>query len=173
VILETRRLRLRTWRSSDVVPYNKHCNTAAVMEHLGGVLTLRQVRAEVRWFQRHQKRYGHTFWVVERRRDEELLGFCGIITLTERDSPLRELHETGWRIRADMWRRGYGFEAASAVMELAERRFQGEHLVARISKRNAASQALARKLGMRREQKMEKAQAKVDDELAVFRAEGW
>jgi RimJ/RimL family protein N-acetyltransferase len=168
-VFTTRRLRLRTWRGSDVAPYSKHCNTDKVMENLGGVMTLKHVRAEVQWFQRHQDRYGHTFWVVERKRDRAFLGFCGIITITDRESPLRELHEIGWRIRADMWRRGYAFEAASAVMDWADDRLKGEHLVARINKRNVASQALASKLWMRRQRKLERAQARIDATLAVFR----
>lgn len=49
-ILTTRRLRLRTWLASDIASYHRHCNTEEVMHFLGGVVPLRDVRDEVRWF---------------------------------------------------------------------------------------------------------------------------
>jgi len=168
-ILTTRRLRLRTWLASDALAYHKHCNTDDVMHFLGGVMSLRQVRAEVRWFQWQQAQYGHTFWLVERKRDIALLGFCGIIRITETSSPMYGALEIGWRIRADMWRRGYAFEAASAVMDWAEPRFEREHLVARIDKGNVASERLARKLYMRRDRKRERAEALAGAGANVFK----
>lgn len=168
-ILTTKRLRLRTWRTSDAAAFHAHCNTHEVMKYLGGKVPLRHVRREVRWYQEDQARHGHTFWVLERKRDKALLGFCGIIRVPERDSPLHGLLEIGWRIRADMWRRGYACEAAAGVVDWAEWELSGETLYARIHRENVASQALAKKLGMRRARVMERKQARLDAELWVFR----
>ena len=168
-IITTKRLRLRNWQLSDVASYNKHCNTAAVMEYLGGVVPSRSVRAEVRWYQWHQERYGFTYWALERKRDNMLLGFSGIIVVPDPDSPLRGKLEIGWRMRADQWRRGYSYEAVEAVIEWAEWERPGDTLYARVHKHNAASQALARKLGMRRARALEAKQRPFDRELFVFR----
>ncbi len=168
-ILTTRRLRLRTWLTSDVAAYYRYCNTPDVMTYLGGKVPLRSVRYEVRWYIQDHARHGHTFWVIERRRDHGLLGFAGIIRVAEADSPLDGKLEIGWRVRADMWRRGYAQEAAEAVIDWAEWELPGDWLYARIHKDNQASQGLARKLGMRRARKMEARQATVDEELLVFR----
>lgn len=168
-ITTTRRLRLRTWLASDASSYHKHCNTDDVMHFLGGVMTLRQVRDEVRWLQWQQRMFGHTFWLVERKRDSSLLGFCGLIRVTETDSPIRGTLEIGWRIRADMWRNGYAFEAASAVMLWANAQSPVEPVFARIHKHNTASELLARKLLMRRDRKLESKQAQVDASLNVFK----
>lgn len=172
-IVTTRRLRLRTWRESDSEAYNAHCNSHEVMKYLGGKVPLRHVRREVRWYQEDQARHGHTFWALERRRDKALLGFCGIIRVPERDSPLHGLLEIGWRIRADMWRRGYAYEAAAAVVDWAEWELTGEMVYARIHRENVASQALAKKLAMRRAYVMERKQARVEAELRVFRRALW
>lgn len=154
-LLTTRRLRLRSWKIEDAGAYGQHCNTEAVMRYLGGVMAMRDVRAEVRWFQSQEHRNGHTYWVVERNFDGALLGFCGVITVEEPESGMQGLLELGWRIRADMWRRDYAFEAASAVVEWARQNRSTERLYARIHQQNEASQALARKLGMRRDRKLE------------------
>lgn len=168
-ILTTRRLRLRTWRASDSAPFHTHCNTHDVMKYLGGKAPLRHVRREVRWYMQDHEKHGHTFWALERKRDKALLGFCGIIRVPESDSPLLGLLEIGWRIRADMWRRGYASEAAAAVIDWAQWELPAETLYARIHRDNAASQALAKKLAMRRARVMEAKQARVEAELWVFR----
>lgn len=168
-VITTRRLRLRKWLMSDVEAYHQHCNTDAVMKYLDGTSTKREVRREVRWYQQHEARHGHTFWLAERKSDNALLGFCGIIRVWERESPLDGKLEIGWRIRADQWRRGYAYEAALAVVDWAEWELPGDWLYARIHRDNIASQGLARKLDMRRARVMGAQQARVDPALFVFR----
>jgi RimJ/RimL family protein N-acetyltransferase len=148
-ILTTRRLRLRTWRHSDAQAYHRHCNTADVMEHLGGVMTPRQLKLEVRWFMRHQERHGITFWVVERKRDRAFLGFCGLIRVSETSSTVLGKLEIGWRIRSDMWRCGYAYEAAQAALKYGQDHYT-ERIISRVVPSNAASRGLMLKLGMKR-----------------------
>ena len=167
-VISTRRLRLRNWRTTDVDAYHEHCNTDAVMAYLDGTSTKREVRREVRWYQQHQARHGYTFWVVERKSDRALLGFCGIIRVWERTSPLDGKLEIGWRIRADKWRRGYAHEAATAVIDWAEWELAGERLYARIHCDNIASQGLAKKLGLKRRRPLEARQSVLDEHLWVF-----
>lgn len=57
--------------------------------------------------------------------------------------------EIGWGVNADRRRRGYAFEAAVAVMRWAAGQPGVRQFSATIPKDNVASQALARKLGMR------------------------
>ena len=168
-ILTTRRLRVRNWLPADLEAYHERCNTVEVMEYLDGPSTKREVRREVAWYQQHQARFGHTFWVVERKWDRALLGFCGIIRVWERQSPLDGKLEIGWRIRADKWHRGYALEAATGVIDWAEWELPGEVLYARIHQDNAASQGLARKLGMRRARILEARQLPDEQILKVFR----
>jgi RimJ/RimL family protein N-acetyltransferase len=142
-IVTTQRLRLRTWRASDAQAYNAYCNNADVMEHLGGVMTPRQLRLEVRWFINHQKRYGITFWVMERKRDRAFLGFCGLIRVTETNSTVLGKIEIGWR------RRGYAYEAAEATLKYGQGRF-AEPIVSRVAPANVGSWGLMSKLQMKR-----------------------
>ena len=148
-ILTTRRLRLREWHFSDARSYHRYCNTEAVIKHLGGTVSFRSVRAEVAWFIAEAKRHGHTFWVVERKRDRMFIGFCGIIKVPDRRSPFRGELEIGWRISDDQSRRGYAHEAARAVIAWTAKNKRGQQVIARIAPENRRSQRLARKVGMR------------------------
>ena len=168
-IISTRRLNLRTWRMSDVASYHRHCNTQAVMTYLGGVVSQSAVKHEVRWFKRDQARNSHTFWAMERKRNKALLGFCGIIRVRERDTPVAGKLEIGWRLRADAWGHGYASEAAEAVIDWAEWELPDELLLARIHQYNDASQALARRVGMRRARAIEARLTDHDAEHYVFR----
>ena len=78
-MIETGRLVLRDWREADIDPFIRHLNKPAVMRWLGGVKTRPFLEGVVRErFMRWQREHGHTFWVVERKADGELLGFCGL-----------------------------------------------------------------------------------------------
>lgn len=150
-VLTTRRLRLRTWRASDVAPYNRNCNTSQVMDvWLGGVVSPRRLKLEVRYFQRGQERDGYTFWVIERKRDKAFVGFCGLIRVRERRSSVLGEVEIGWRIRADMWRKGYAEEAAVATLKYGFAKLNCERIISRVSPGNVASRGLMGKLGMHR-----------------------
>lgn len=138
------------------------------MRWLGGVQTKQQLRDDVAYFAAMDKRAGFTFWVVERRRDKSFLGFVGIIRIEEDDCPFVGEVEIGWRLRQSVWRRGYGFEAASAVLEQAFSKLELARVVSRTSKRNIASIALMRKLGMRRHRAMDYRPLIASHKLAVF-----
>lgn len=148
-ILTTRRLRLRTWRGGDATAYDQHCNIDDVMEHLGGVMTPSRLKLEVKWLIRNQQRDGISFWVIERKRDHAFVGFCGLIRVRETSSNLFGRIEIGWRVRSDMWRRGYAYEAAQAVLNYGTEHF-AEQIISRVSPGNVASRGLMHKLGMRR-----------------------
>lgn len=154
-VLTTRRLRLRTWRKTDIGKYDRYCNTDQVMEWLGEILTARQLRIEYDYFQKQLARNGFTFWVVERKRDRSFLGFCGIIKVTERSSTIQGQVEIGWRIRADQWRKGYAQEAAAAVMQKSLTDLGIRIVYSRIAEGNQPSRRLAEKLGMRRGQALD------------------
>jgi RimJ/RimL family protein N-acetyltransferase len=149
VILETDRLRLRTWAPSDAEAFDQTCNTAAVTRWLGDVQTRDELNDDVGYFIDCQRNYGHTFWVVERRDDEAFLGFCGFVIIPDKDSTVKGELEIGWRIRPDEWRKGYAEEAARACIEWAAHKFSVARFVSRTAQSNFPSQRLMRKLGMR------------------------
>jgi len=147
--LETPRLVLRDWRDDDWAPFLAHTNTPAVMRWLGGVMDAAKTAQQLARLRGYAAEHGHTFWVVERRADGEVLGFCGLKRSNQPGGPQGEF-EIGWRLREDAWGQGYAREAAQASLEAAFSRFYAPQVIALTVPGNTASWGLMERLGMTR-----------------------
>lgn len=151
VIVETERLRLRTWDPEDFDEFIARTNTPAVMRWLGGVWPRENHVAAFDRLQSYQREHGHTFWLVERIADCELLGFCGLKRVNHPGAgPITDEFEVGWRLCEDAWGRGYAKEAAIASIDLAFSDFDALRVLALTVAGNVRSQGLMKGLGMRR-----------------------
>ncbi|HVQ09692.1 MAG TPA: GNAT family N-acetyltransferase [Allosphingosinicella sp.] len=149
--IETPRLILRDWGEADIAPFIRHTNRPAVMRWLGGVQTKAALTEAIRErMMRWQEERGFTFWVVERKADGELLGFCGIKIADTAGSPIEGVHEVGWRLREDAWGRGYAKEAAIASLDFAFDTLGAGRVVAITFQGNVPSWGLMERLGMTR-----------------------
>jgi RimJ/RimL family protein N-acetyltransferase len=109
-LIETERLLLRDWRDGDLETFIRHTNTPAVMRWLGGVNDPERLLERLQVFARWQEERGFTFWVVERKADGELIGFCGLKIATTRQPRVGE--RGGWRLARTL---GAGLCQGSAV----------------------------------------------------------
>lgn len=155
VVAETDRLRLRQWGEGDGDRFYAIMNTPAVMRHLGGAQDRNSWEAALGRIQGFQRDFGHTFWLVERRADGELLGFCGLKRVNAEGTDLRHQFEIGWRFRESAWGQGYAKEAAIASLDLAFGRFGAPHVLALTIGPNMESQGLMKRLGMVRRQDLD------------------
>jgi RimJ/RimL family protein N-acetyltransferase len=150
-VIETERLKLRNWKVEDVEPFIRHLNNPAVMRWLGGVREPEDQDWVVRErFMAWQEDRGYTFWVVERKEDGELLGFCGLKIADDDGSPVEGALEIGWRLREDAWGKRYAKEAAEASLDFAFNRLGAKRVVALTVQDNKASWGLMVRLGMTR-----------------------
>jgi RimJ/RimL family protein N-acetyltransferase len=149
VLAGTDRLCLREWDDEDEHRFYEAMNTPAVMRWLGGVQNEEEWGAGYHRIRSYQRDFGFTFWIVERRQDRELLGFCGLkrANAPGADAIAGDI-EIGWRLREDAWGLGYAKEAAIASLDLAFGRFSAPHVVAVTAAQNAPSQGLMKRLGM-------------------------
>lgn len=153
---ETQRLRLRTWDRADLDEFVRHTNTGPVMRWLGGVWPFDNHLAAFERLQDYERDFGHTFWIVERKSDGALLGFCGLKRVNSPGAgSIAGDFEVGWRLREDAWGQGFAKEAAIASLDLAFPRFGASHVVALTVPGNAASQALMKRLGMSRREDLD------------------
>jgi RimJ/RimL family protein N-acetyltransferase len=151
VVAETVRLRLRTWDEEDEFRFYDLMNTPAVMRWLGGWQSREEWSAGYHRLRGYERDFGFTFWIVERKSDGEILGFCGLkrANAPGGDSIAGDF-EIGWRLREDAWGQGYAKEAAAASLDLAFDRFQAPLVVAITALGNLPSQGLMKRLGMTR-----------------------
>lgn len=151
MVIETERLLLRDWREADIDAFDRHTNTPKVMRWLGGVTPRAELEERLRTrVMRWQTERGFTFWAVERKADEELLGFCGIKLADTAGAPVEGMFEVGWRLREDAWGQGYAKEAAIASLVFAFERLGADRVVALTCIQNEASWGLMERLGMTR-----------------------
>ena len=150
VAAETERLRLRDWGAGDADRFYAVMNTPAVMRHLGGVQDRAAWDAGAERIAGYQRDLCHTLWLVERKSDGELLGFCGLKRVNAEGTHLTGQFEIGWRLRESAWGQGYAKEAAIASLDLAFGRFAAPHVVAFTIAPNQESQGLMKRLGMTR-----------------------
>jgi len=153
--LETDRLILRDWRGGDIVRFAEVTNTPAVMRHLGGVMDATKVALFEERVIGFQQRLGHTFWVVERKVDGAMLGFCGLKVIDAPGAIFPGEMEIGWRFREDSWGQGYAKEAAAASLEAGFDRFDAGAIFAITNIENSASWGLMRRLGMVRREELD------------------
>lgn len=147
---ETERLILRDWRAEDLAPFVRHTNIPTVMRWLGGVQDEAHYRMMFERFGECRAEHGHTFWIVERKVDGEVLGFCGLKRGNAPDSSFTGEFEIGWRLREDAWGRGYAREAAEASLEAGFRTFAAPVIHAITVPGNRASWTLMERIGMTR-----------------------
>ncbi|OBV10739.1 GNAT family N-acetyltransferase [Erythrobacter dokdonensis] len=160
---ETDRLALRDWREEDWPEFWRVTNTPAVMRWLGGVADEAARAAARARLESYRHDHGHTFWVVERREDGVLLGFCGLKRSNQAGGP-QGMMEVGWRLREDAWGQGYAKEAATAALALAFDRFGADEVIALTVQGNTGSWGLMLRLGMERREDLDFDSADFDSE---------
>ncbi len=119
-----------------------------VMEHFPALLSRAESDAAVERMEAHFERHGFGLWAVEVPGVVEFAGFVGLCV------PRFEAHftpcvETGWRLAADYWGRGYATEGARAALGLAFDTLRLEEVVSFTVPANQRSRRVMEKLGMK------------------------
>jgi RimJ/RimL family protein N-acetyltransferase len=150
--IETPRLILRPWRSSDIAP-----NTAMLSDPDSGrfitpdgkVITSEQGgwrNAAV--IAGHWALHGFTMFAVEERSSGKYVGRVGPFSPPEWPG-----FEVGWGIAPECRGKGYAVEAARASIDWVFATFEIDEIIHCIDDVNVASQAVARRLGARKDRK--------------------
>jgi RimJ/RimL family protein N-acetyltransferase len=148
--LVTERLRLRTWRNSDLEPFAALNADPEVMRHFPEPLDREASDALVGRIKAHFDLHGFGPWVVEIPGITDCAGFVGLMV------PTFEAHftpciEIGWRLARRYWGKGYATEAATAALTYAFDTLQADEVVAITVPANRPSRAVMERLGMIRD----------------------
>lgn len=142
--LETRRLRLREMRPSDVAGLHAVFSDVPLMR-FWPVFAWSDTE---HWVKDNLRRYaqdGFGLWALTLKDSDEAVGDCGMI-VHEVDGAVET--GIGWHLRRDLWGQGLATEAAQASRDYAFDRLGVDRLVATIHPENLASRRVAEKLGM-------------------------
>lgn len=146
-MIETDRLILRTPEPRDRDALHAMWADPRVMADLGPVKTAAASDAAI---VRHASYAPLGFWVVERREDGAVAGFCGLKPGAP-DTPIDGMLEIGWMLASPYWRKGYANEAAAASVVWAWANRADDAVVAITARQNAKSRELMERLGMAHE----------------------
>lgn len=146
IVIETARLRLRSWRAEDLDPFAEMCADPAVMATLGPLMSRDETAALIARIDAIEQANGYTAWALERRSDGRFLGWCGLIPGTF--WPIEGRTEIGWRLASDCWGKGYVTEAARAAVDWFFAKLPDPALWAITSTGNLRSRAVMERLGM-------------------------
>ncbi len=141
--LETARLRLRSRTLDDLEPFVAMDTDPEVRRYMGGPLDPIAHRAEVRRNIVDGPKPGEWRWIIEWRDRPGFLGQCGV-----RPSHLPDVSELSWRLVQSAWRQGIASEAVMAMLAHLRDEIGIGPVVALIHPDNAASQGVARKIGL-------------------------
>jgi len=147
MILETARLRLRTVETDDAAFYYALVNDPTWLEFIGdkGIRSIEQARtALIDGPLAMQQRLGYSLYIMERKEDGQALGMCGLI----RRDFLPDV-DIGYAIRPEHFGRGYTYEAAQAVLQLARGPLGITRVLGLTAPGNVNSIRLLNKLGLR------------------------
>jgi RimJ/RimL family protein N-acetyltransferase len=159
-MLQTRRLILRPWESTDLKPFRKLNEDPDVCHWLAGTLSGEESDALADQIVEDLSRYGFGYWAIEiqastLRPDERFMGFVGLGPLTRLAPVQAHLEgpglELAWRLFPQFQNQGYATEAAQAAIEYAFNELHAREVVAATVPENRASERVMQKLGMRRD----------------------
>lgn len=142
--LETGRLTLRPFSEADVTPFFELSQDAEVMRYVGDrrVPTLQESWRAIAGWIGHWALRGYGQWAIEERASGRLIGRTGIINPAEWPGP-----EVGYLLGRAWWGRGYATEAARAAIDWGFEQIGFSDLLSLIDPDNAASIAVATRLG--------------------------
>jgi RimJ/RimL family protein N-acetyltransferase len=143
--LATARLVLREPRHADFERFAANAADPLARQHIRGVLARRDAWRQFLALSGTWPLHGTGWWVVE----EPELGALGTVGVFQRDDATSL--EIGWSIDRPHWGKGYACEAARAALAFAADGPRGDRIIAYVGVGNAASNAVAAKIGMKRE----------------------
>jgi RimJ/RimL family protein N-acetyltransferase len=146
--METERLLFRPYTMSDLDFYSALVADPRVMQYIGNGQTRTRAEAQERLESLvarfvHEDKLG--LMLLVRKSDQQAVGHAGLVPQTIEGADELEI---GFWITPAYWGQGYAGEAATALRDHGLHRLHRERLIALIQHGNAASAAVARKIGM-------------------------
>jgi RimJ/RimL family protein N-acetyltransferase len=147
--IETQRLVLRRWRSSDREAFYKMNSDPVVMEFMPKILARDESDGMMARMEEHFEKHHFGLFAVEEKESGVFIGFTGL-SIPRFESHFTPCVEIGWRLDKAYWGKGYATEAALSVLAAGFDRLGLEEIVSFTSLLNQRSIAVMERLKMTR-----------------------
>ena len=148
-MIETNRLILREWKTTDKSPFVKMNQDPEVMKYFPGVLSIEEVDQLTDRIKSHFSKWGYGFFAVELKKNGEFIGFIGL-GHPRFESSFTPCVEIGWRLSKASWNQGYATAGAKAVLYYAFTKLNLSELYSFTPLKNKPSYRVMEKIGMNR-----------------------
>lgn len=145
--LETARVRLRQWQSSDLEPFAALNSDPRVMEFFPAPLSRSESDAMAQRCQSLIAERGWGFWAAESKITHEFIGFVGL-NIPAAALPFSPCVEVGWRLALSYWGQGLASECARAAVGVGFHTLHLPEIVSFTAIGNRRSRAVMERLGM-------------------------
>lgn len=169
IVLETERLVLRYFEDADAPFILRLLNEPAFLRFIGdrGVRTVEDAQAYIaQGPQESYRRLGFGVFLVELKPEGLPIGMCGLM-----QKPWLESPDIAYAFVPEVGGKGYGIEAASAVLDFGRTRLKLNLVLAVVAPENTASIRLLDKLGFCAEGTITDPADSAELKLYVFRAD--
>lgn len=144
-VLETNRCRLREMQPEDGAVFYDLNRDPEVLKYTGDepFKSVEEATAFLKNYDAYKK-YGMGRWVIERKEDGEILGWCGLKFLPEE----KEV-DIGYRLFKKYWGQGYATETSCACLDYGFNVLQLARIIGRSAVANLASLRVLEKCGLK------------------------
>lgn len=143
----TERLILRRWQETDKPPFAAMNADPRVMEFFPALNSRERSDNMADAFNEQLTAVGFTFWALERKDNNEFIGFVGLSKFNA-DLSFCPCVEIGWRLAFSDWGNGFATEAAKKCLDLAFTTFYLDEVVSFTTLTNTRSRHVMEKIGM-------------------------
>ncbi|MEM6763438.1 MAG: GNAT family N-acetyltransferase [Bacteroidota bacterium] len=143
-IFETKRTFLRPFLVEDAEDLFELNADPEVLQFTGDkpFLSIAEARTFIRSYKEYTK-YGYGRWAIIRKKDYELLGWCGL-----KYDPKTTNTDLGFRLKRTYWNMGFATETASASLQIGFCAYELPEIIGRAVTENLASIRVLEKVGM-------------------------
>ncbi len=146
-MIETKRLILRRWKDSDLMPASIMCSDPDVREFYPDRLSSEETKLMIERIEARTDKYGFGLWAAELKETGAFIGFIGA-QVPGFDAHFMPCVEIGWHLAKEYWGKGYAVEGAKATCRVLFENFGQSEVVAMTAVANHRSRRVMEKLGM-------------------------
>lgn len=147
VELETKRLKLRQWKESDLPLFATMNADPVVMEYYPSILSETESNAMANKLKEFISERSWGFWAAETKKEKQFIGFVGLHKPTY-DLPVTPCVEIGWRLGKEYWGKGYATEAGRESLRFAFEALKLSEVYSFTSVSNIRSRSVMERLKM-------------------------
>lgn len=147
--LQSARLVLRSWHTSDFLAFAKLNADSEVMRYFPKMLSRAESDALANSIQQQIAKNGWGLWAAALQETREFIGFIGLSEKPEDSGiPNAPMLEVGWRLARPFWGNGYAPEGAQLALRFAFGTLNVSEVYSFTALENRASRRVMEKIGM-------------------------